>query len=349
MAFQRPTLPELIDRVEKDFVSRLSLSSAVLRRALVKVFARVVAGAAHMMHGHMEFLSNQMFPDVSELEFLERQANIFGLTRNAPGFAEGTATVTGTNGVTIPADSVLIRSDSAEYTVDADVTIASGTATVSLTSSLAGATYTLDTGVTLSFESPIAGASSTATVVTSTQDGSDQESDSELRTRLLARLQNPPHGGNETDYVAWAKEVSGVTRAWCYPLENGAATVSVRFVRDDDASIIPSAGEVSDVQTYIDALRPVTATVTVLAPVATPVNFTLHITPDTTATRAAVTAELTDMISRLAEPGVTLLLSDIETAIKSAAGVTDRVVTIPAADVTFSTGQLATMGTITWT
>jgi uncharacterized phage protein gp47/JayE len=79
-------------------------------------------------------------------------------------------------------------------------------------------------------------------------DGSDEESTDELRARLLARLQNPPHGGNATDYEAWAKEVSGVTRAWSYPLELGAGTVTVRFVRDDDASPIPDAGEVAAVQ-----------------------------------------------------------------------------------------------------
>ena len=40
------------------------------------------------------------------------------------------------------------------------------------------------------------------------------------------------------------------------------------LVRDDDASLIPDAGEVATVQAYIDSLRPVTASVTVVAPTA---------------------------------------------------------------------------------
>jgi uncharacterized phage protein gp47/JayE len=64
--------------------------------------------------------------------------------------------------------------------------------------------------------------------------GSDIESIPDLRARLLERIQNPPSGGAAEDYVAWALEVPGVTRAWVYPKEMGAGTVTVRFVRDND-------------------------------------------------------------------------------------------------------------------
>ena len=51
-----------------------------------------------------------------------------------------------------------------------------------------------------------------------------------------------PMGDND-DYVAWATEVPGVTRAWCSPNGMGAGTVVVRFVRDDDDDPIPDSGE----------------------------------------------------------------------------------------------------------
>lgn len=348
MAFVRPTLSELVDRIQTDFVSRLSLVGAVLRRSMVYVMARVFAGAAHMMHGHLDFLSLQMFPDSAEEEFLIRHASIYGLSKTEATYATGTVTFTGTNGSVIPEGAIMVRSDGAEYTADADATIASGEAEVSVTASEAGSDSTLDAGVALTLQSPIAGVDSTCTVDASTEDGNDEESTEDLRTRLLDRIQNPPHGGNKSDYVAWAKEVSGVTRAWCYPLELGAGTVTVRFVRDDDADPIPSAGEVEAVQDYIDAMRLVTANVTVVAPVATPLNFTLEITPDTVATRAAVEAEIEDFITRTCEPGSTTLLSQIEVTIGNSDGVTDFTITSPAADVTRTTGQLTTMGTITW-
>jgi uncharacterized phage protein gp47/JayE len=350
MAFQRPTLNELVDRIQQDFVSRLSLVGAVLRRSVVFVWSRVMAGAAHMLHGHLDFLSRQMFPDLSEGSYLVRQAGLFGLSRLAATFADGPITITGVNGAVIPAGVILKRSDGAEYTVNADATIALGTASAQVTAKAAGANSNADAGVSLTFESPIAGVDSAALVATGgLVGGTDQEADAGLRARLLDRMRNPPHGGAAADYVAWAKEIAGVTRAWVYPLELGAGTVTVRFVRDDDASIIPDVGEVADVQAHIDSVRPVTAAVTVAAPIADPLGFTIQITPDTTATRAAVTAELTDLIRRDAEPGGTILLSQIETAIGVAEGVTNFVITLPAGNVTHATGHMATMGIVTFT
>jgi uncharacterized phage protein gp47/JayE len=353
MSFVRPTLSELVARVEQDFVSRLSLAGAVLRRSTIRVLARVVAGAAHMLHGHLDFLARQLFPDTAETTYLDRWAGLYGVTRNAAGFAKGTVTVTGTNGTVVPAGTTLLRADGAEYRTDAQVTIAGGSAAPAVTAVVAGADGTLTVAASMTFESPIGGINSTAAVASSTQDGTDEESDDDLRDRVVARMQSPPHGGAEADYIAWAKEVAGVTRAWVAPEELGAGTVVLRFVRDDDgdgAAIIPSAGEIAAVQTYVDERRPVTATVSVLAPVSVPLNFTVDgLTPDTAATRAAVTAELADLLRRDAAPAGTILKSQIETAVGVSEGVEDFAVTVPAADVTHTTGQIATMGTVTFT
>jgi uncharacterized phage protein gp47/JayE len=349
MAFSRPTLEELVDRIENDFVSRLALSGALLRRSMARVLARVLAGASHLLHGHIEWVSRQIFADTAEAEFLKRIGRLFGVDANEATFATGNVTITGSNGTTIPAETVLVRSDGAEYEVDADVTIASGTATAALTALVAGQDGNCDEDTELSFASPVSGADSTATVASGgLSGGTDEEADEDYRERVLERLREPPQGGSESDYEAWAKEVAGVTRVWVYPQENGAGTVVVRFARDDDASPIPDSGEVDTVQDYIDARRPVTATVTVEAPTAAPLNFTIAVVPNTTAVKDAVEAELEDLLSREAEPGETLPISKIRTAIGSAEGLEDYTLTIPAADVTHTTGQLATMGTITW-
>jgi uncharacterized phage protein gp47/JayE len=165
---------------------------------------------------------------------------------------------------------------------------------------------------------------------------------------LLARIQQPPHGGADYDYVNWALEVAGVTRAWVYPMELGLGTVTVRFVRDNDASIIPDAGEVAAVYDYIEARRPVTADLTVLAPVAVPLNFSIAVTPNTAAVKAAVETELRDLLLREAEPAGTILLSHIREAISLAAGESNYTMTSPNADVTNTTGSMTTFGAITW-
>ncbi len=348
MSFARPTLPVLIARIEADFVSRLTQAGALLRRAMVRVLARVIAGATHMLHGHLEFLGLQLFPDQSDEPYLVRQASVYGLTKTAATYATGTVDLTGTGTPTIPAGSVLTRADGARYTVDADVAIAAGEATVEVTAEEAGEDGTLEAGVVMTFESPIAGVGSTGEVASSTADGTDEETTEALRVRLLEHLAAPAHGGNEADYIAWAKEVAGVTRAWVTPMGLGPGTVVVRFARDNDAGPIPSGGEVAVVQAYIDDLAPAHATVTVIAPIDAPIAFTIAVVPNTVEVKAAVTAELADLLSRVGEPGGTVLLSEIRTAIGIAPGLTDYTLTVPAADVTHTTGELPSLGTITW-
>lgn len=349
MAFTRPTLTALVDRIQQDFVSRLDLVAPILRRAMAYVLSRVVAGAAHLLHGHLEFLSRQTFPDLSEGAFLVRQAAMFGLSRKEATFATGDVDVTGTDGSAIPLGSILLRSDGAQYETATEATIAAGVATVTVFAVLAGAAGAAAATTPLTFESPIAGITSEAVVAAGgLVDGADEETDASLRARLLERMQSPPHGGAAADYLAWAKELPGVTRSWVYPLELGAGTVVVRFVRDDDASIIPDAGEVAVVQAYIDERAPATATVTVSAPVAVDLDYTISVTPDTAATRASVESELVDLLRRTAKPGGAILLSQIRVAIGVAEGVTDFTVTSPAGDVLHATGELAVHGAVSW-
>lgn len=359
MAFNRPTLPALVARIEADFISRLQLRGAPLRRSMIRVLARVLAGAAHMLHGHLEYLGRQLFPDQSDDEFLIRQASLYGIAKNAPTFARAEVDFAGTNGAVIPAGSALLRSDGERYTTDADATISSGVASATVTAITAGARQTLTPAVALSFESPISGVNSTAYTADGGgfyQDGTDEESTEELRTRLLARLTNPPQGGSSADYVAWAKSVGGVTRVWVSPLELGPGTVVVRFTRDDDGGpIIPDAGEVAAVQAVLNTEKPVHAHVTVAAPISDTTGISmLRIAPNTAAIRDAVTSAVRDLILRRATPqGTTIFLSEFQAAIGAVAGLSHfRVDTFSrtgdSSDQVYTVGNLPVFGSITF-
>ncbi len=351
MAFSRPTLAELIDRTKTDFEDRLTGGGSLLRRAVVRVLARVYAGALHLLYGFLNWIYLQVMPDTAEGAQLERWANIWGVSRKPADFAAGdTLTFTGTNGSIIPIDTVLQRSDGAQYKTDVQVTIASGTGVTGVTAVEPGSDGNADAGTVLTLLEPIAGVTSEATVgVGGITDGANEETDASLLERLLARIQLPPEGGSDNDYVQWARSIAGVTRAWCYPLYYGDGTVGVTFVLDDNVgSIIPGAPKVAEVQAYIDSVRPVTADVTVFAPTADTTNFTVTLDPDTADARAAVTAELTDLLRRETEPGAPLLLSHIRQAVQIGAGDGDSLVTVPAADVSPAAGHIPVMGTVTF-
>jgi uncharacterized phage protein gp47/JayE len=353
--FARPTLAELVDRIRGDLRGRLGVDGPLLRRAMIDVLGAVWAGAVHTLYGFLDWLSKQVLADTADRDWLLRKAALYGVTPIPATFAAGNVTATGTNGSVIPTGTILRLDAVVSYRVTTGQTIASGTATLPVTAVLAGVASNVVAGVSLTFESPISGVNSTATVATGgLVGGVDEEATEAFRTRFLLRLREPPEGGADQDYRAWALEVAGVTRAWTYPNENGLGTVVVRFVRDNEAPIFPDAGEIAAVQTALNAERPVTAVVTAVAPTELATAFTIHVAPDTTDTRTAVTAELADLMKRVAEPGDglgrgTVLLSAIRTAVGTAAGVTDYTVSVPSANVVPGVGQLPTVGVITWT
>jgi len=166
---------------------------------------------------------------------------------------------------------------------------------------------------------------------------------------LLARIRQAPAGGAQHDYVGWALEVAEVTRAWVYPGWMGAGTVGVAFVMDARPDLIPTEDDVASVQAHLAGLAPVTADVIVIAPTPYPVDLTITaLTPGDDATRAAVTAEVRDLLIREGQLGGTILVSRLREAISQAAGETDHVLTSPSANVTAPAGQLPVLGAVTW-
>lgn len=351
MPFTRPTLPTLLDQTASEFESRLPGVLARVRRTLVGVIARVLAGGLWGLYGYQEWLDRQKWPDLSEAEFLDGHGARWGVARKAAQAASGTVRLTGVNGTVVPANTVVQRADGVQYKTNALGTIALGEALIAVTAVVAGQAGNALAGVGLTLTTPIAGVNSAGTAHTAMTLGSDVEGDDAYRARILLRIREVPHSGAAHDYEAWALEVPGVTRAWVYPLEGGPGTVTVRFARDDDASIIPDAPEVAAVQAYINARRPVTAAVTVVAPAAQAINFTMHLVPDTADIRAAIQEELTDLLRRPEEnvPGGTVLITHIREAISTAVGENDHVLIAPVANVVLPANTLAVPGVFTWT
>lgn len=349
MPFLRPSLPEIRTRIEADVASRLGLG-ALLRRGVLKVLAAVQAGASHMLHGHLDWNARQLMVDTAELEHLDRWAGIWGVTRKPAAFAEGSVILDGSDGAEIPAGTLLQRADGVRYAVDEDAEISAGIATVTVTAVLAGAAGNEADDVELTLVSPIAGVQTTAVIAGGgLADGADSESDEELRARVLARIQQPPHGGAAGDYEAWTLEVTGVTRVWVRPEWTGIGTVGVLFVLDNDpSSIFPPIEKVQEVEDYLAERRPVTADVVVVAPTPKNLNPTITLSPNTADVRAAVEASIESLLRREAVPGGTLLVSRLREAVSVAAGESDHVLVTPAADVVSAAHELLVLGTPTW-
>lgn len=348
MPVDRPKLPELIEQGAAEFESRLPGVLPRVRNSIIGVLNRVIQGGISALYKYVEWLSDQWWPDRCSAEFLPFHGALWGKPRIGAAGANGTYGFAGVNGSVIAAGTVVQRSDGWQYTTTEAGVIALGVANIPIEAVEPGQLGNAVIGTQLTLTTPIPGVNAVGTAFTALSGGADIETIERWRARILARIRRPPQGGADYDYEGWALEVPGVTRAWAYPKEQGPGTVVVRFVRDDDASIIPDAGEVAAVQAYIGERCSVIADLYVVAPIATPQDFTIQAVPDTPAVRAAIEAEIRELYRREAKPGVTMLITHQREAISISAGETDHVMSVPSANQTHATGLLPTVGNFTW-
>lgn len=348
MTFVRPTLDELIARTDAELATRLGMGPFT-RRSVLAVIARTCAGLAHAGHGHIEHVAAQLFPQTASRVELERHASLRGLARKAATFSHGALTLTGTPGSAVPAATRVQRIDGVLYETLAAGTIgAGGSCVVEAEAVLPGSAGNAPSGSVLTLSSALPGVSATAASGT-LEGGEDEESDEALRARVLASWRARPMAGTAEDYVRWALEVPGITRAWCAPNTPTLGQVTVRVVADGNTpTIAPTSAQLTEVQGHIDALRPVTARASVVAPALEPLDLTLSISPSTPALRAAVEANIRDAIRRLAVPGATLRRSQLSEAIAATPGELYHSILTPSADVTAPAGAIFVPGVVTW-
>jgi uncharacterized phage protein gp47/JayE len=334
-------------------MNRLPGTDAMLRWNNLRIIADVEAGATHMLYGRLVWSFNQLFPDTAEGPFLDRWASIWDVPRRPATAAIGPVQFTANSGTAYPEGYVVQRADGVQFTVMDAAFESGGLINVNVQAVLPGGFGNTEPTTRLTAVNTVTGVNPSGTVQGGgIVGGADLESDELLRERLLLRIQSPPHGGTAADYVQWAFEVPGVTRAWCYPVELGPGTVVVRFMMDEvraSAQGIPEPGDVDLVQAHINGVAPVTAVVSVQAPIPLPIDITIGgLEVDTPDTRTAVQTELLDFFVHTAEPGVEVFPSQIIGAINTAPGVTKFRLLDPLISIVPIVGEIGILGTITF-
>jgi uncharacterized phage protein gp47/JayE len=376
MPFDRPTLSALRAQAQQDVLSDPAIGPALLRNANTRVLARLFADFAHLHYGFLDWISRESVPFTCTDEFLEAWAGLKGVTRKAATPAVLAATFTNsTPGATIPANNLVIRADGIEYITLADAIVGGGgTVVTNIQAQETGSAGNSDNGIAAALGAAIAGIQGVGSITGTVTAGTDVETDAELRSRMLEAYANPPQGGDAQDYVTWALAVPGVTRAWPLPLSQGAGTVSVYFMMDEaeaahggfpqgtdgvatnETRDVAATGDQLTLANYIYPLRPVTALVYAVAPVANPIAF--RITGVAVGLQPEVEAAIDDLFLQKGTPGGVLLpdgstggkveLKDLWAAVTAVAGIGDFDIVTPAADIVSASGLLPTRGAMTW-
>lgn len=360
MAFQIPTLQELVDRVALAFELNLKGSDAKLFPNNVADSSKVIAGAVWEPFGFLDWIWRQWFVHLCAGDMLDRHGRELGMPRLDATFASGGIALTGTPGTLIAAGLEFKRSDGLRYVTSSGGTIsAGGSLSVQASASVAGKTGNALPGVTLTLTSAFPGLNSAASVSSSgIGGGGDTEDHESYRSRLLYRKRHVPHGGAVHDYVMWGREVnSGITHVFVDPVsaDNDRTSVGVWFLMADTyADGIPLASDAAIVRAYIDSKRPAGARVDVGIATAVPVDITITgLSPNNITVRDAALAELQTLfkrgmrVSTLSEPQ-SVYRSKIWEAVSVAAGEDHHVITVPSSDLALTEGQIATLGSVTF-
>lgn len=368
MPFARPTLTQLENQAVQDITSSgVPGLDGLLRNAVLRVLSWVMAGLAYSVYGYMDWIAREGVPFTATDEYLEAWAALIGIYRKDATPATGTAQFTGTPGLVLVTGTPLRRQDATPYATTAQATVDStGNLLVPFIAEVDGAMTDCDAGTMIAIASPVPGIASSGVTVGPTTGGSDQESDADLRTRMLTKYRDPPQGGSAADYREWALEVPGCTRAFVQPNGLGVGSVVVRPMFDDVESAHggfpqgtdgcaleeprgPTAtGDQSLVAEHIWPVQPVTALVYVAAPVPAPINVHLAVLyPDTIDVRAQIVASLQDMFLVRADLGGTTYPSDLYEAILATPTVEHFTMTSPTVPITAAPGALPVLGTLT--
>lgn len=356
MSFERPTLITIYKRIVADIEARMTGNTPLLRRALLRVLAWVFAAAIHIGYGFMTWLGEQLMPNEAETSWLHKHAFMWGIIPKAATYAVGNVTFSGVDTTEIPAGTLLQNDVGAEYETLILLTITGGSATGDIRATEPGEDsnfykpvplFTLQLVLT----SPISGVDPDVIVNGEITGGLDNETNENLRARILERIQLQPAGGAKNDYIRWAKEVDGVTKAWAFGNYYGAGSVAVVIYPENPGLITPVHDYISDSSRkpltavlYVDDIDPVT------------IHFWIKLNPNDADIQTAITANLAELLLEEGTPGGTILLTHMRTAI-AASGVFNYELTKiqvglavidPADDFTLNNFEFPQLGNITF-
>ncbi len=301
-----PTTKEIRDRIVADIELKINQATPLFFKSFTRVIAAALALVFTILYKYGQWAYKQIFTVTQGEESLELKGSQYDVLRKPATASVISATATGDDLTVIPAGQTFRGSvNGLVYSVNTAVGIITSSIEVELTCLTAGANGNLLTGDTLTILQPIPGLDNLITVIDVVTEGEDEESIGEYRARISSREKRQPQGGALVDFIAWAKEVPGVTRAFCFGKREvpaiTAGRVEVYPLSDDDpVSRIPSPAKLAEVLAYIDdPTRAPTQCVGIDVLAVTEREFTVDISalvPDSAALKADVEDNISDFL-----------------------------------------------------
>ena len=302
-------MEKTIESIYSEMLAVFGEASGYLPSGSCDLAARLYAAAAQIqgLYLQAQWLLDQSFPQTAAGEYLDRHAQLRGLSRSIATCAVGTlrfglsAAIGGD--LAVKSGTVCMTRDGVRFATTDDAVLRAGALYVDVPA------MALEPGrqgnvaantVTIMAAMPVGVKACTNPEAFS--GGEDEESDEGLRQRLLDSYRRLPNGANAAYYEQTALSRTGVAAAVAVGRPRGVGSVDLYIATDAG---VPDDVLLSEVNAYLQEKREISVDLRVLAPTAKPVNIQVAIQPASGYTFEAARADA-DAALRAAFTGVML-------------------------------------------
>lgn len=204
---------------------------------------------------NMAFVKNGFF------NYLDAKCEEYGISRKQGTKSVGEVIFTGENG-TLISNGTILSVDGLYFVVLNDTTITENQAELVVEALEVGKQYNLLANTKLTLTEAINGVTDIY-VKSNFENGTDIESDEDLRERFFTTIKKSYTSGNVAHYEMWTLEVNGTGACKVYPLKNGNGTVEIVITNSD--MLGASSELIEKVKANIEEKRPIGASVSVVS------------------------------------------------------------------------------------
>ncbi len=346
------TVEEIYQQMVTTFQQETGIALAGDGDMAVRLYA--VAAQIYALYVQADWVNRQCFPQTAQGDYLELHAGLRGLERRAAVAAQGIIRFetdgTAAADLSIPAGTVCMTAGLIRFETAEEAVIPAGetqTETVAVAVEPGAAGNVASGTIRAMAVAPIG--VSRCTNPEGFSGGVDQETDEELRARVLETYQRMPNGANVAFYQQGAMSFPEVAAATVIPRPRGVGTVDVIIAT---AAGTPDSDLIQQVQTYFEEKREIAVDLVVRTPELLALDVAIQVQTarnyDSQAVLQAVESELRGWFDgrRLGQNILRAKLGDLVYGVE---GVENYLITTPAADVMVEIDQLPQMNSLSLT
>ncbi|MGN1002563.1 MAG: baseplate J/gp47 family protein [Oscillospiraceae bacterium] len=311
-----------------------------------------VAAELFSLEAQAEFVERQCFPQTAVGAYLDHHAEMRGLKRGEATKAVGslrfyTAAAAAAD-IIVPAGTECMNAAGTAFITLEEGCVAAGSSWCQVAAEAlepgAGGNVPAESIVYIKLApAGVAGVTNTAAF----SGGAGDESDEELRERVVASYRRLSNGANEAWYQDRVLDMPGVAAVTVLPRNRGIGTVDIVFSADGG---VPSAEQIGQVKAALDSEREICVDIGVSAPEAVSVDVTAAVSVSPGYAFESVKAAAEEALRACfggKNLGRSVYRAKLGAALMAVEGLENYSLSAPAADVSISSVQLPVLGTLT--